>query len=137
MSVKLAVIDTNVLVAAGINPNGAPGRVLAAVEKLELQPVVSAEIIAEYRDVLTRPKFGFDPEWIDDLFGNLEALGLLLEPTPIATQSLPDPTDAPFIALALYAHCPVITGNAKHFPSGVGCLVLTPGEWMAGASIGR
>ena len=130
MSVKQAVIDTNVLVSAGINPSGPPGRVLAAVERLELQPVISAEVMAEYREVLARPRFRFQPEWIDRLRDNLEALGLLLEPPPIDTTSLPDPTDAPFIALARYAGCPVITGNSKDFPVEAGVVVLTPAGWV-------
>lgn len=131
MSVKQAVIDTNVLVSAGINPSGAPGRVLIAVERLELQAVISAEVMAEYRDVLTRPRFRFQPEWIDRLFDNLEALGLLLEPAPIDSVLLPDASDAPFIALARYAGCPVITGNTQHFPAAAGIVVLTPAGWVA------
>ena len=86
MSVKQAVIDTNVLVAAGINPAGKPGQVLAAVEQLTLQPIVSAGVMAEYRDVLTRPHFRFQTEWIDRLLDNFEALGVLLEPVSMDTR---------------------------------------------------
>ncbi|MGQ0619686.1 MAG: PIN domain-containing protein [Panacagrimonas sp.] len=127
---KQAVIDTNVLVAAGINPSGTPAKVLAAVESLELQPVLSAEVISEYRDVLTRAHFGFKTEWISRLFDNFEALGLLLDPAPVNSASLPDPSDAPFIALARHAGCLVITGNAKHFPASAGVVVMTPAEWV-------
>ena len=131
MSVKQSVIDTNVLVSAGINLSGAPGRVLISVERLELQAVISAEVMAEYRDVLTRLRFRFQPEWIDRLFDNLEVLGLLLEPAPIDSALLPDAPHAPFIALARYAGCPVITGNTKHFPAEAGIVVLTPAGWVA------
>lgn len=130
MSARQAVIDTNVLVAAGINPSGKPAQVLAAVEQLILQPILSAEVIAEYREVLTRPHFRFRPEWIDRLLDNLEALGLLLEPPPIETTLLPDASDACFMALARHAGCPVITGNVKHFPAAAGIVVLTPAGWV-------
>ncbi len=100
MGVRQEVIDIDVLVSAGINPSGPPGRVLTAVERLELQPVISAEVMAKYREVLARPRFRFQPEWIDRLLDNIEALGLLLEPASIDTAFLPDASDAPFIALA-------------------------------------
>ena len=131
MSGKLAVVDTNVLVAAGINRSGNPGQVLVAVERLKLQPVFSAAVIAEYRAVLTRAHFGFQPEWINRLLGNFELLGLRLEPPPIDLAGLPDATDAPFIALARYARCPAITGNTRHFPKAAGVVVLTPAQWVA------
>ena len=131
MSVPQAVVDTNVLVAASINRSGNPGQVLAGVERLKLQPVFSAVVIAEYRAVLTRAHFGFRPEWIDRLLGNFEMLGLRLEPPPIDLAGLPDASDAPFIALARYARCPVITGNTKHFPKAAGVVVLTPAQWVA------
>lgn len=128
---KLAVIDTNVLVSGGINPSGSPGRVLAAVERQLLQPVISADVMAEYRDVLMRPRLQLEPEWVARLLDDFEALGLLLMPPPIDTARLPDPGDAPFIALARYAGCPVITGNGRHFaPTGVE--VVTPAGWGEG-----
>ncbi len=129
MSVTLAVVDTNVLVSAGINPSGKPGQVLAAVERLMLRPVISAHVMGEYRAVLTRPQFRFQAEWINSLLDNFEALGLLLEPAPINVAGLPDPSDAPFIALARHVGCPVITGNARHFPARAGIVVLTPAGW--------
>jgi hypothetical protein len=92
VSVKRAVIDTNVLVSAGINPAGKPAQVLAAVEQLILQPIVSVEVMAEYGEVLARPHFRFQAEWIERLLGNFEALGMLLDPAPIdATLSYPPP----------------------------------------------
>lgn len=40
------------------------------------------------------------------------------------------PGDAPFIALARAFGCPVVTGNARHFPPGAGVEVLTPGQCL-------
>ena len=125
---KLAVIDTNVLVSVGLNPAGSPARVLVAVERQLLQPVISADVLAEYRDVLIRPRLALQREWVERLLDNFEALGLLLVPSPIDAGNLPDPGDAPFIALARYARCPVITGNGRHF-SGAGVEVIAPAGW--------
>ena len=52
-----AVIDTNVLVSALLKSASIPG--IVARESLEGQiiPLLNDEIIAEYRAVLSRPKF--------------------------------------------------------------------------------
>lgn len=128
MTAKLAVVDTNVLVSAGLNPAGSPARVLAAVEQQLLQPVLSADVLAEYRDVLLRPRLRLDPHWVALMLGHFESLGLLLAPPPIDATALPDPGDTPFIALALHARCPVITGNGRHF-AGTGVEVIAPAGW--------
>ena len=39
--------------------------------------------------------------------------------------------DWPFIATALAGNCPVITGNARHFPQRVDVQVMTAREWVA------
>lgn len=126
-----AVIDTNVLVSAAIKPSGPPGQIVAAMRRGELLPVISRAVFAEYVDVLTRPRFGFPREAISDLLGMIEEIAPMLEPPQISVANLPDPADAPFIALALYARCPVITGNVKHFPAEAGVVVLTPAGWVA------
>ena len=132
---KQAVIDTNVLVSATIKPSGPPGQVVAAMRRGELLPVISRAVFAEYVDVLNRPKFGFRREVIDNVLTMIEDIGPMLEPPQIDSADLADPDDAPFIALARYARCPVITGNVKHFPPKVG-VVLTPAEWVAGQASG-
>lgn len=132
MRVMRAVIDTNVLVSAAIRPAGPPGQIVAAMRRGELLPMISRAVFAEYQQVLRRPRFGFPPDAINDLLGMIEDIAPMLEPPPIDAASLPDPADAPFIALALYARCPVITGNAKHFPARAGVVAVTPAEWVAG-----
>ncbi len=133
---KQAVIDTNVLVSAAINPSGPPGQIIAAIRRGELLPIISRAVFDEYVQVLTRPHFGFRREVVNDILGTIESIAPLLEPPPIDVTPLPDASDAPFIALARYANCPVITGNAKHFPASAGVVVLTPAGWVA-SSIGQ
>ena len=66
MNVK-AVIDTNVLVSAywTRNSDSSPARVYRALFSGTVTALVNDEIISEYRDVLHRPKFGFNAEDID------------------------------------------------------------------------
>jgi predicted nucleic acid-binding protein len=73
--------------------------------------------LSEYRDVLTRGKFGFEPALIDELLDFIEATGVpgLAEPLDL---HLPDPTDGMFIEVCLAAGANyLITGNARHFPA--------------------
>ena len=55
-----AVLDTNVLVSAMLKNGSVPGHV--AVEALtgDIIPVLNDDILAEYEDVLNRPKFSFN-----------------------------------------------------------------------------
>ncbi|MEO8298231.1 MAG: PIN domain-containing protein [Burkholderiales bacterium] len=126
-----AVVDTNVLVSALLTPGGLPAALLAAVLNGQLRAVVCEDIVAEYRLVLQRPRFRFDPSRVAAVIG---AIRLTSDWVPIPAYAgqppLPDPTDWPFLAAATVAGCPVITGNARHFPEGVGVRVMTVREWV-------
>ena len=126
-----AVVDTNVWVSAFLTPGGTAAKLLDAMYGARLMPVYSAPIEAEYRAVLTRAKFNIGAEVLADFFSNLPVMGQFENKVPPLSLDLPDHTDAPFIALARYARCPVITGNTKHFPKAAGVVVLTPAQWVA------
>jgi putative PIN family toxin of toxin-antitoxin system len=68
---KLVVLDTNVIVSAGIAPGGAPAMLLFDwVLKGKVQVAVGPTVVAEYREVVRRPKFrryGFPPLWLEFL----------------------------------------------------------------------
>lgn len=127
----LAVIDTNVLVSASVNREGVPGQLVAKIRTLALKPVLSAAILDEYADVLRRSRFNFPRNWVDDLLADMEALALHVRPAAVAANNLPDPDDAPFIATALAANCPIVTGNARHFPADSGVEILSPAQCLA------
>ena len=57
-----AVIDTNVLVSALLNWRSTPGQIMRKVAAGTIIPLYSEEILAEYDEVLRRPKFPFDRE---------------------------------------------------------------------------
>lgn len=126
-----AVIDTNILVSALLTPGGVSAQLIAAIRRRTLTPVVSAMILAEYAEVLKRPKFGFASKLTTSLLEDMKGLALFLNSQPIPLQNLPDPDDAPFIAAAITAACPVITGNSKHFPQELGIEALSPSEALA------
>jgi putative PIN family toxin of toxin-antitoxin system len=130
---RLAVFDTNVIVSAGINPGGPSARLIFDwVLKGTVRAVTSPAVVAEFREVVRRPKFrryGFPPFWLEFVLEEslwVESPGLLLQPHP-------DPKDAPFLALAHTAGAWLITGNLKHFPPAVrsGVTVFSPADYLA------
>ena len=126
-----AVIDTNILVSALLTPSGVSAQLIAGIRGQTLIPVVSQSILAEYAEVLNRPKFGFANDRVASLLEDMKGLALFMMPRPIPLQNLPDPDDAPFIAAARTAGCVIITGNSKHFPPETGVEILSPTEALA------
>ena len=136
---RLIVLDTNVLVSAGIKPEGAPAKlILDWVLEGQIQAVTCPGIVEEYREVARRPKFrryGFPPYWLEFVID--ESLHL---PDPILWPNLgPDPKDMPFLALAHMAGAWLVTGNLKHFPEAVrnDVRVLSPTDYLAHLSEGQ
>lgn len=93
---------------------------------------LDARILAEYDEVLARPRFGFDPDSIAALLDHIDFAGEVSAPQPLSVR-LPDLDDEPFleVALASGADC-LVTGNLAHFPptSRSGMSVLSPAEFV-------
>lgn len=125
------VLDTNVLVSALLSPFQPPGRILDLILTGELNIVFDDRVIAEYRAVLLRPKFGFDRRNVEELLDECAGTGHFLTAAPLGLD-LPDPSDAMFVELAAEAHAPLVTGNSRHFPSDrcQGIHVLSPAAFL-------
>lgn len=121
------VVDTNVFVSGLLNGGGSPGRVIDAVFAGVITPVYSSKIIDEYREVLTRKKFAFNPDDVRILIEAIEVTGVRVSPEK-SRVLLPDEKDRPFIDAAISSGCSVVTGNARHFPLKLGISILTPSE---------
>ena len=130
---RLVVLDTNVIVSAGIKPGSAPATLIMDwVLDGQIQVVTSPWIVEEYREVVRRAKFrryGFPPHWLEFLID--ESLRL---PDPAAWPLRgPDPKDMPFLALANDSGAWLVTGNLKHFPETLrgDVKVLSPSDYLA------
>ena len=128
-----AVIDTNVLVSA-LLAKRADSSPVVVVEKLfdgTVIPVFSKSILEEYREVLHRAKFGFDPATVDEFIQDVAHRGVLLEPEQ-TNITLPDMNDVPFYAVTLAREGDdetyLVTGNLKHFP--VKPFIVTPAQFL-------
>ncbi|MBO4698747.1 putative toxin-antitoxin system toxin component, PIN family [bacterium] len=126
-----AVIDTNVVVSAMLKWQSLPGNILELVFDGIITPVFNDEILNEYREVLSRPKFNLSKQIIEDFVGNLEELGISIKAETLDL-NFPDPKDRVFYEITMENRKSdetyLVTGNIKHFPKQ--CFVVTPREML-------
>ena len=127
------VLDTNVIVPALLNPHGPPGRIIDLVLSGAVIVMFDDRILAEYRDVLTRPKLRITPVKSVFLLEFIETEGVLA-PAPPLEIALPDPDDLPFVEVAVAGFADaLVTRNTRHFLPARETLslpILSPAEFI-------
>ena len=126
------VIDANVLVSALLNPHGPPARVLDAVLDGRVTLVYDSRILAEYRDVLHRPRLKLKPAKIRALLAGLQSQ-MTVTPSPLVVIG-PDADDIIFVEAALATtDQTIVTGNLADYPPEIlhGARVITPAQAAA------
>jgi uncharacterized protein len=102
------VLDTNVVVSALLEPRGHPATVLVLAVRGDIKMYISAAVLAEYEEVLRRPRF--------EKLG--AAAARLVKPARTLKIS-PDEADNRLYECAEAARADfLVTGNCKHFPAG-------------------
>ena len=126
-----AVLNTNVLVSALLKTGSVPGQVLAEALEGDIIPVLNDEIIAEYKDVLSRPKFHFDRRAVRVFMDELKRRGVYADAGEI-DDAIPDPKDVVFYAVLMEKRREedawLVTGNLRHFP--MRTYIVTPREML-------
>ncbi|MFZ5967574.1 MAG: putative toxin-antitoxin system toxin component, PIN family [Bacillota bacterium] len=122
-----AVVDTNILVSALLSPSGAPARVFDHVLNGNVIMCFDSRIIAEYQEVLARPKFKFDPKTVSQVIDFILHTGMSLVPEPL-TVEFEDEDDKAFYEVAISAKSHLVTGNVKHFSKDP--IVVTAQEFL-------
>ena len=126
-----AVIDANVLVSASItkNPLSPTVKVVANMLGGRIKPVYNRDIIAEYAEVLHRPKFHLNENDIKLLIDSIQKYGIHSDRIPF-DGDMPDEKDRPFYEVSLSVEDSfLVTGNLKHFP--VTPKVITPAQMIS------
>lgn len=125
------VVDTNVLVSALLKTRGAEAGVLDLVAKEKAQWCVSRAVLAEYGEVLRRPKFARIPRAYVDALLALAARAALVTPKTMVTVSPHEP-DNRFLECAEAAAADyLVTGNRRHFPRRYKATeVVTPRQFL-------
>lgn len=121
------VIDTNILVSGLLSPHGAPALIVDRLLNKRITPCYDSRIIAEYADVLRRPKFNFPAETVDAVLNFILSEGLSVVPDRTEL-SFADPGDQCFYEVALFCDAILLTGNTRHFP--VSPYVMTAGDFL-------
>jgi putative PIN family toxin of toxin-antitoxin system len=127
------VLDTNVVVSGLLQARGNPAQVLALVLSGAVQICHDERILAEYAEVLARPRFKFDPKRVREVLSKIETDGLAFDASKEFNLDLPDPDDEPFLAVALAASADfLVTGNLADYPPDKrrGCAVVSPAAFM-------
>ena len=131
MSKYYAILDTNVLVSAMLKANSTPSAVVAEALKGDIIPVLNEKIIAEYEDVLNRPKFKFNHDTVKLLLLELKRR-CVYSNEGIVDDFVQDHNDVVFYAVLMDTRkekdAYLVTGNLKHFP--VKPYVVTPREML-------
>ncbi len=99
------VFDCVILLQAAGRPTGPAAECLQAVRDGRLELFVSPDILAEVRDVLTRPKTlrkfpALTPEAVGVFLGDVESHATMLPTVPKVFTLSRDPKDEPYIDLA-------------------------------------
>ena len=94
-------------------------------------PVLNDEILAEYEEVLSRPKFRFQKKTIEIFLNELKKRAVYSD-CGLLDDVIPDPKDVVFYAVLMEkrkdSEAYLVTGNIKHFP--VRTYIVTPREML-------
>ena len=127
------VLDTNVVVSGLLNSQGNPAQVLTLALAGAVQVCHDERILAEYAEVLARPRFKFDPKRVREVLNKIETDGLAVDASKHSGLDLPDADDEPFLAVALAASAVfLVTENIADYPPDKrrGCSVVSPAAFM-------
>ena len=126
------VLNANVIVSGFLKPRSKPARILRLVLQGDLFIICNEHILAEYLEVLKRPKFELNLKRVQTILAFIRSRGVYAPALPHPL-NLPHPDDEPFLEAALAAGADaLVTGNAKHFPEKIcmGVTVLSPAEFL-------
>jgi putative PIN family toxin of toxin-antitoxin system len=110
------VLDTNIIVSAFLNPKGIPGEIVSLVLSEKIMLVFDNKMLSEYTEVLTRSKFTFNRELVNDFLEFIKTHGEYIAAEP---QDIPfiDEDDKIFYDVFKSSNANyIITGNKKHYP---------------------
>jgi len=126
-----AVYDTNVIVSAALYANSLPASLVSLAIAGQVRLFLSPPILAEYTDVLRRPKFQFSTRMVNALLRDLSRVATIVTPTARLSVS-PDDADNRFLECAQASGAEyLVTGNKRHFPfpSYEGIVIASPAEF--------
>lgn len=108
------LIDTNVLVSAVLKNRDPETVILFVAGQADFEWIVSSEILTEYKEVLSREKFGLPGEVRQQWFELLDVFTTLVE-VDVAIDFPRDQKDAKFLACALAVEADLLVTGDRDF----------------------
>jgi putative PIN family toxin of toxin-antitoxin system len=135
MSKIRVILDTNVLYAGLYSSEGASYQILRAIERGQIQIILSTTLLFEYEDILNRkkPELGLSEKQIEAILDNLCRLSDHQKIYYLWRPFLKDPNDDHILELAVASQTEIIvTHNTKDF-NGIdtfGIRAITPKQLL-------
>jgi putative PIN family toxin of toxin-antitoxin system len=108
------LIDTNVLISAVLRDRNPEKVIMYVIEQPEIEWVISPEIMTEYKEVLSRKKFGLPTELLQRWYQVLDDVTSLYKVTN--SINFPrDQDDAMFLSCALATNADFLITGDKDF----------------------
>jgi uncharacterized protein len=133
-----AVLDTNVIVSAALNPGGTPGRIVAAAVAGQFDSCSSPALVAELREVLAEPRLldrlGWSPQRLDMFIHEFSEATFLMEPAFTLDAVADDPTDNRVLEAAVASEVDYIVSGDRHLLSlgeYEGIPIVRPAQFLA------
>jgi putative PIN family toxin of toxin-antitoxin system len=114
-------------VSALLSKLGNPAKIYKMFLTGTLDLVVNEDILAEYEDVLHRPRLRIPASDADIVLSSIRQYGEIVQPIP-STDAMPDEDDRVFYDTARTAEAYLVTGNTKHYPEEP--FILTPASFL-------
>jgi uncharacterized protein len=94
---------------------GPPGRIVDLIAAERLTVLFDDRVMAEYRDVLARPRLRIEPAEAAAVLDLIVHTGHYVPAAPLDVELL-DPDDVPFLEVAVAGVADaLVTGNERHF----------------------
>ena len=131
------VLDTNILVSALLKPAGLESTILLLALRGRFELWVTPAILAEYAEVLGRPRLKIDPVASGAAMAAIRKVCHVVHPTRRLSISRDEPDNRFYeCADAAQAHY-LVTGNARHFRVRQGATEIVTTRQFIAASIAR
>ena len=126
-----AVIDTNVVVSSMLKKESVPWLIMNMVDENTIIPLLNQDILNEYIEVITRNKFSFSEDSINEIVNRIKEKAIFIEKEQTLEDFI-DKDDIVFFEIVMSVRsimdAYLITGNMKHYP--IRSYVVTPAQML-------
>jgi putative PIN family toxin of toxin-antitoxin system len=132
MAIVRAVYDTNVLISA-LNGQGPPYLAIQAVYREKVRLIITPEILFEFEEVLSRPKFPYTREHIKEILALTINISEVVHPKSSIDIVKEDPDDNKILEAAMAGKADFIVTGDKHLlalKTVTGIEIISPREFI-------